>query len=175
MKKLVFIIPLLISSISFSQSNVSDLLNQFKLGSTYVKTSDLKERFAENDLISCQYIGNDFFKIDGVDIANINLMFYKNQLMVIEINLGNPFTKDDFDENEWTRVTTAITKETGVKAIEKTSSSIEIIKEVQWKKENVNYNLKRLKFKHEGSDKILGLLLITDIKISDQFMANMKR
>ena len=175
MKQLLIITTLFISLNGFSQSNVSDILNKFKLGSKYEKTTDLKERFAENDIISCQYIGSDRFTIEGVAIANINLMFYKNQLMVIEINIGNPFIKDDFDENEFTKVTDAINKDTGVKSTVKSSSSPEILKELNWKKENVNYNLKRLKYKHEGSDKILGLLLITDIKISDSFMATMKK
>lgn len=174
MKRILFISTLLISINCFSQTNVSDILNKFKLGSKYEKSSDLKERFTDNDLVSFQYVGSETFKIGDVEITNINLLFYKNQLMVIELNIGNPYNKDDFDENEFNSVKGIMSAEIGVTTSVKKNSNPEIINEIEWKKNNINYNLKRLKYKSENLNSILGLILLRDIKLSDNFMANMK-
>jgi len=175
MKKFLIISLFFTSINSFSQSNISDILDTFKLGSKYEKTNDLKERFTDNDLISCQYVGNETFKIGDVEITNINLMYYKNQLMVIEVNIGNPFNSDNFEDIEFTKVKENLNREIGITVTVKKNTNPEIINEVDWKKDNTNYNLKRLKYKSNDSDSILGLLLLRDIKLSENFMTNMKK
>ncbi|UOX33035.1 hypothetical protein LXD69_13430 [Flavobacterium sediminilitoris] len=95
--------------------------------------------------------------------------------MAIEINFGNPLTKDSFETTEFEKVRENLIAELGKFNYEKNNSNPQVINEIDWKKENVNFNLKRLNYKYENVDYILGLFLLRDIKLSEKFMANLKR
>ena len=91
--------------------------------------------------------------------------------MAIEINFGNPYTNDNFDQNEFLNVKNSLINELGKVNFEKNNPNPQIIVELDWKKEVNNINLKRVKFENNT----LGLILIRDIKLSENFMANLKQ
>jgi hypothetical protein len=175
MKKSILFITMLISINCVCQTKTSDILDKFKFGSSYENSTELEERSKKDGIISYTYIGSEIFKIGTIEINNINLVYFENKLMAIEINFGNPLTKDSFETTEFEKVRESLIAELGKFNYEKNNSNPQVINEIDWKKENVNFNLKRLNYKYENVDYILGLFLLRDIKLSEKFMANLKR
>ena len=95
--------------------------------------------------------------------------------MAIEINFGNPLTKDSFETVEFEKVRESLIEEIGKFNYEKNNLNPQVINEIDWKNKGVNFNLKRLYYKYENVDYILGLFLLRDIKLSEKFMAELKR
>lgn len=171
MKNILFISYLFFSINCISQTSASEIINNFKLGQTFEIKTDFEKQSEKNGLTSFTYVGSTNFKIGDIEINNINLVVYNNKLMAIEINFGNPNSKDNFDQEEFLNVKEALTTEFGKMNFEKNNPNPQVISEQDWKKELTNLNLKRVKFQ----ESILGLLLIRDIKLSENFMANLKR
>ena len=171
MKNILLVVYLFLSINCISQTSTSEIINNFKLGQTFEFNTNFQKQSEKDGLTSYTYIGSINFKIGDIEINNINLVVYNSKLMAIEINFGNPYNKDNFDQEEFLNVREALANEYGKVNFEKNNPNPQVILELDWKKELTNLNLKRVKFQ----ESILGLLLIRDIKLSENFMANLKR
>ena len=89
----------------------------------------------------------------------------------MEINFGNLNTNDDFDQEEFLSVKNSLVNELGKVNFEKNNPNPNFIVELNWIKGANNFNLKRVNFQNNT----LGLILISDIKLSENFMASLKR
>ena len=175
MRKIILLTTMLISLNCICQTKTSDILEKFKFGSEFKNTTEFEERFIEDGLASYSYNGLEAFKIGSIEVNNINLVYFENKLMVIEVNFGNPSVKDNFELDEFNKVKESLMAEIGKNNFEKNNPNPTIINEIDWKKENTNLNLKRLNFEYEGENCVLGLLLIRDIEMSENFMLKLKK
>ncbi|HBD26603.1 hypothetical protein [Flavobacterium sp.] len=171
MKKILLVAYIFLSINCFSQNNISNIIDNFKLGQNFELKTDFEKQNERNGLTTYSYIGNVVYKIGEIEINNINLVVYNNKLMAIEINFGNPYTNDNFDQNEFLNVKNSLLNELGKVNFEKNNPNPQIIVELDWKKELNNINLKRVNFENNT----LGLILLRDIKLSENFMANLKQ
>ncbi len=171
MKKILLVAYIFLSINCFSQNNISNIIGNFKLGQTFELKTDFEKQNERNGLTTYSYIGNVVYKIGEIEINNINLVVYNNKLMAIEINFGNPYTNDNFEQNEFLNVKNSLVNELGKVNFEKNNPNPQIIVELDWKKEVNNINLKRVNFENNT----LGLILVRDIKLSENFMANLKQ
>ena len=177
MRKSILFITILISINCFSQNKITDILNDFKPGSSYENSQELEEIFTnkKDGLKMYDYVGNKILKIENIDVNNIRLGYFENKLMTVEINFGDILSKDSFETSEFNKVKESLTLSLGKSNYEKSNPNPQIINEIDWTKLNININLKRLNYKYENSNYILGYILITENKISEKFMANLKR
>ena len=114
-------------------------------------------------------------KNEDIDVNNIRLGYYENKLMTIEINFGDILSKDSFETSEFNKVKESLTLSLGKSIFEKNNPNPQIINEIDWIKPDIKINLKRFNYKYENSNNVLGYILITDNKLSEKFMANLKR
>ena len=99
MRKSILFITILISINCFSQNKITDILNDFKPGSSYENSQELEEIITnkKDGLKMYDYVGNKILKIEDIDVNNIRLGYYENKLMTIEINFGDILSKDSFE------------------------------------------------------------------------------
>jgi len=179
-KQFLLFIALLLSTNLISQS-VDDLdakygFKHFKLKSSPVEYMEELEEIESwfssqyQYMSTYKYKGNQISQVGGVDIGQIELTFYKDELQMISIDFGDSFKKE-FTESEFDLLLYSLEKLYGQPYnIRKDSGGrdIKILEGRVWKGGKVNLELMRIQ--HDGALFAIGYISIVEKNVQQKMI-----
>lgn len=185
MRNFQFIVLLFFTSLVFSQST-TDLDNKngfrhFKFGTSTskIKGIDINEKQYSNNpyITSYMYNTNDIKYIVNVEIEDVKLHFFKDQLFMISLNFGDYDTKTDFSIKDYNTLLSWLEQSFGTKWLKPENSDGTITNGAIWEGDKVTLELIRInylnsKISPEDFGYIPGYISVYDKNLNQQMYSS---